>query len=531
MLSALTTTVKASFFNDLLNLIRGIKPYDSSSDINQTITQDTNENLVINDVCFNQELEIGNENEDVTKLQQVLCDKNFYEECLVTGYFGSLTKKAVIKFQSYYFDEILKPLGLLKATGYVGSATLKKLNSLTQCVIKTNNTSNFSALEFESTTTTTLLIPTFDSSTTSTTKANISNTEPYVVNSKCMAFPSEAFVNEPVFITGNYNTKNKYLPSSPNWKPLKQDTLSSKTEQWVFLDNQSENDVKILYDCGNFIWSATPYPYKAGDGSTNFEDVQSRCFVFSKPGRYQLKITNNSKNNIVTNYVCDFKVSEKPKYKIFFGTNELYDGDFNYDPYTKSYKGADTICNKHAKQLGYKTEFEALLDLKKISGIYRLPTEYFENQAPDTKAKQLNVNYKGFVCDSTWSKYIVNNGVCTIVSGVPRSSSFCILPSWYPTSIGLSFKGKTNWMFSSEAWILSFLSDCNGSTAKSSCKYNSQFYATNSWNVTGQSNFRPFPGVNAEGVIDPLKKGMVPCNTKLSLICAEIEVHTDEERK
>jgi len=137
----------------------------------------------------------------------------------------------VIKFQSYYFDEILKPLGLLKATGYVGSATLKKLNSLTQCVIKTNNTSNFSDLEFESTTTTTLLIPTFDSSTTSTTKANISNTEPYVINSKCMAFPSEAFVNEPVFITGNYNTKNKYLPSSPNWKPLKQDTLSSKTEQ------------------------------------------------------------------------------------------------------------------------------------------------------------------------------------------------------------------------------------------------------------------------------------------------------------
>jgi len=37
--------------------------------------------------------------------------------------------------------------------------------------------------------------------------------------------------------------------------------------------------------------------------------------------------------------------------------------------------------------------------------------------------------------------------------------------------------------------------------------------------------------VNAEGVLDPLKKGIVPCNTKLSLICVEVEAHTDEERK
>lgn len=48
-----------------------------------------------------------------------------------TEFFGMLTLKAVIKFQEKYAAEILFPLGLTKGTGFVGPATLKKINELT----------------------------------------------------------------------------------------------------------------------------------------------------------------------------------------------------------------------------------------------------------------------------------------------------------------------------------------------------------------------------------------------------------------
>ncbi len=74
---------------------------------------------------------MGN-NPEVCLLQQLLKEqgKDIYPEALVTGYFGPLTRAAVIRFQERYSAEILEPLGLKKPTGYVGPSTRAKLNQL-----------------------------------------------------------------------------------------------------------------------------------------------------------------------------------------------------------------------------------------------------------------------------------------------------------------------------------------------------------------------------------------------------------------
>lgn len=80
---------------------------------------------------FKQKLSKGMHGDDVKALQTVL----IMEECLKLdpsiglGYFGDMTFAAVIKLQEKYFDQILKPVNLTSGTGYVGTQTLKFLNS------------------------------------------------------------------------------------------------------------------------------------------------------------------------------------------------------------------------------------------------------------------------------------------------------------------------------------------------------------------------------------------------------------------
>ena len=76
------------------------------------------------------ELLSGSSGDDVKDLQELLVKEGVYPESLITGFFGALTKQAVIRFQEKYFEDILKPAGLLKGTGVVGPATRKKVNEL-----------------------------------------------------------------------------------------------------------------------------------------------------------------------------------------------------------------------------------------------------------------------------------------------------------------------------------------------------------------------------------------------------------------
>ena len=76
-------------------------------------------------------LRYGDRGEQVKLLQSWLAkDAQVYPEGLVTGYFGPLTKAAVIRFQEKYQEDVLAPWGLKQGTGFVGPTTKAKLNQL-----------------------------------------------------------------------------------------------------------------------------------------------------------------------------------------------------------------------------------------------------------------------------------------------------------------------------------------------------------------------------------------------------------------
>ncbi|MDD2696660.1 MAG: peptidoglycan-binding domain-containing protein [Candidatus Pacebacteria bacterium] len=82
---------------------------------------------------FNNDLYYGMTNNlEVRCLQQFLKDQgsDIYSGGLVTGNFLSLTQTAVIRFQEKYASEILNPLNLEKGTGYFGSLSRQKANTL-----------------------------------------------------------------------------------------------------------------------------------------------------------------------------------------------------------------------------------------------------------------------------------------------------------------------------------------------------------------------------------------------------------------
>lgn len=80
---------------------------------------------------FQSRLKEGSQGTEVTNLQTCLTtDPEVYPEGQVTGLFGPLTKRAVIKFQEKYAEEVLTPSGLTSGTGVVGPSTRAKLNEI-----------------------------------------------------------------------------------------------------------------------------------------------------------------------------------------------------------------------------------------------------------------------------------------------------------------------------------------------------------------------------------------------------------------
>lgn len=82
-------------------------------------------------IQFRATLKSGQTSDEVKALQQCLAkDTDVYPEGIVSGWFGPLTKAAVIRFQEKYAGDVLAPWGLTKGTGNVGKTTRQKLNEI-----------------------------------------------------------------------------------------------------------------------------------------------------------------------------------------------------------------------------------------------------------------------------------------------------------------------------------------------------------------------------------------------------------------
>lgn len=77
-------------------------------------------------------LTTGSSGDDVKVLQELLAKEGVYPQGLITGYFGDLTKQAVVRFQEKYADDVLKPAGLSGGTGFVGPSSRAKINKILQ---------------------------------------------------------------------------------------------------------------------------------------------------------------------------------------------------------------------------------------------------------------------------------------------------------------------------------------------------------------------------------------------------------------
>jgi ABC-type transport system substrate-binding protein len=80
---------------------------------------------------FKSNLSFGSRGKEVEELQKCLAkDPEIYPEGEISGYFGTKTKEAVIKFQEKYKEDILLPFDLKEGNGIVKEKTREKLNKI-----------------------------------------------------------------------------------------------------------------------------------------------------------------------------------------------------------------------------------------------------------------------------------------------------------------------------------------------------------------------------------------------------------------
>ncbi len=137
---------------------------------------------------FTVNLSLGSRGTQVTTLQQIL---NRDESTRVastgpgspgneTGYFGSLTKVAVVRFQEKYASEVLAPAWLSLGTGYVGFYTRAKLNALSESIASGVSTNIQVVPSIVTLTATSSIDVTFSTSTIDSKNPNLRNLDKFL---------------------------------------------------------------------------------------------------------------------------------------------------------------------------------------------------------------------------------------------------------------------------------------------------------------------------------------------------------------
>src|SRR3989338_8372987 len=107
-----------------------------------TLASSTSALVTSASLSFTRSLSLGVSGSDVSQLQQFLKEQGFYTYSEITGYFGQITKQAVIDFQKAYG---INPIGI------AGPQTQAKITSLSSDSTTSNSPNSFAPRTFSST--------------------------------------------------------------------------------------------------------------------------------------------------------------------------------------------------------------------------------------------------------------------------------------------------------------------------------------------------------------------------------------------
>jgi len=258
---------------------------------------------------FNKDLDVGSKGIDVTNLQKFLFSKNFLKEEFITGYFGEMTKKALIEYQ--------KKNNITPALGYFGAKTRGQINS-----IKNNISDNTKSTKQEKNTKT---------KTTETKKSNKDSKNNSTTNNSIATISPKSSIGN--FSDNSSTSRKTKAPEKINVNPEVANKVVSKIDipDPVFPNIPSGNHMKSVYISDGDTYAATN-PWETGAAISSlirngFEyvlnDVPSMptlkrgaslqsSFFFNSPGTYYNDCINPLETGSLADFNTPFKGTASP---------------------------------------------------------------------------------------------------------------------------------------------------------------------------------------------------------------------------
>jgi peptidoglycan hydrolase-like protein with peptidoglycan-binding domain len=233
------------------------------------------------DASIARTLSLGSQGADVKELQVILNSDTFTQVATggagspgqENGYFGPLTKKAVMNFQRKYAPEVLFPAGIWQPTGVVGKYTIAKLNSLSSGISGKN------------------AIVSFD---------NI----PALVQS---VVPPITVSSTPVDLSQNKTTTDFYNFFASGSKPL----------LFNLSAYQAKHGDKVTVNGNGFLSTDNSVIFGSNSRIDNLTSAIGTSITFTIPdsvpnGSYNLAVENKNGSTFDTSYGDFFKITDTP---------------------------------------------------------------------------------------------------------------------------------------------------------------------------------------------------------------------------